>query len=371
VPVPPPPTAAQLRALFDAPAPLTVGLEEEAMVLDAGTLDLAPRAPELLAAAPPGAPLTLEMPAAQIEVVTPPAASVPEAVATLAQGRRALAAAAAPLGLKVACAAVHPFAAGEGPLNQGERYTPIAAEYQFAARRQLLFSLQVHVCVRGADRALAVHNALRSYLPDVAALAAAAPYYEGRDTGLASVRPLLAALLPRQGVPPALDSWEALADGLAWARDAGAWWWELRPHRLHGTLEVRVPDVQPTLADAGAVAAVVHALVAWLAARHDAGERLPVADTWRIEQNRWSALRHGVAGTMTDLETGEVRPTADRLAALLANLAPTAARLGCAPELDAAGRLLAAGGGAAKLRALGPDLHAVVEALTERFLEGG
>ena len=38
-------TAAALRAAFDAPEPLTLGLEEELMLLDPETLDLLPRAP--------------------------------------------------------------------------------------------------------------------------------------------------------------------------------------------------------------------------------------------------------------------------------------------------------------------------------------
>jgi carboxylate-amine ligase len=72
------------------------------------------------------------------------------------------------------------------------------------------------------------------------------------------------------------------------------WWWELRPHPAFGTLEVRVPDAQSTVEDAAAVTALVHSLAAWLAARHDAGERLETADTWRLEENRWAAARRGM-----------------------------------------------------------------------------
>ena len=68
--------ATDLRALFDAPAPMTVGLEEEVVLLDAETLDLAPRGAELLAAAGPGAPFKLEMPAAQLELASVPRATV-------------------------------------------------------------------------------------------------------------------------------------------------------------------------------------------------------------------------------------------------------------------------------------------------------
>jgi len=43
-------TSSALRAVFDAAEPLTVGIEEEAMLLDGETFQLAPRAGELLAA---------------------------------------------------------------------------------------------------------------------------------------------------------------------------------------------------------------------------------------------------------------------------------------------------------------------------------
>jgi carboxylate-amine ligase len=312
------PTAAELRAAFEEAGPATVGLEEELMLLDAETLDLAPLAPEAIAALGGDPRFKLEMPAAQLEIVTAPHATVADAARELAQSRAALAAA----GFRLAGAGAHPFASGLGPLNPGPRYEAIGAEYASVARRQLVFGLHVHVAIRGADRALAVYNALRSYLPELAALAANAPFYEGRDSGLASVRSRISGLLPRQGVPPAFESFAAYAEALRWCDfdDPRQWWWELRLHPLLGTVEVRVPDTQRTVEETAAVGAVVHALTVDLAARHDAGEALPVAESWRIDHNRWSACRHGLDGEMTDLRTGERRSTRERVAALLDGL---------------------------------------------------
>ena len=91
-------------------------------------------------------------------------------------------------------------------------------------------------------------------------------------------------------------------------------------HPALGTLELRVPDTQTTCGDAAAVAAFAQSLIAWLGERADAGEALPVHDRWRIEQNRWSANRHGVEGALADLETGERRPTRERLLGLVDRL---------------------------------------------------
>lgn len=343
--------ADQLRAAFEPPAPMTVGVEEELMLLDARTLDLAPRAREVIEAL--GDPrFTLELPAAQVEIVLPPVAGAAEAGAALRAARRDLAEACASLGLLVAGAGAHPFAAPLGELNAGERYDRILREFGDVARAQLVFALQVHVCVRPADRAMAVYNGLRPWLPLVAALAANAPLHDGRDTGLASVRPTISEGLPRQGMPPAL-TWERYAEALEALPDPAQWWWELRPHPRFGTLEVRVPDTQATVEEAAAVVAVVHALVAWLAG----GEG--VAPEGDPEGDRALALRHGATG-----------PLVPRLHALLDALEPVAARLGTTAELATARAMLEAGGGAARQRAAfaqGGARTAVAD-LADRFL---
>jgi carboxylate-amine ligase len=357
--------SANLRAAFDVPAAMTVGIEEELMLLDPATLDLAPRAAEVLERVGGDARFKPELPAAQLELTLAPAATVGEATAALAGARADLAEAASGIGV-LAGAGAHPFAATEGVLTEAERYEAIAREYGPIARRQLVFGLHVHVAVRPGERALAVYNAIRSYLPLIAALAANAPFYAGDDTGLASVRPKISELLPRQGVPPPLASWEELEDALRWARvDRTQWWWEARLHPDFGTVEVRVPDTQTTVAETSAIAAVVHALVAWLAERHAAGEVLEAAPSWRIAENRWSACRHGLEGAMADLVTGEVAPTRERLAALLDELAPVARHMGCAGELA---RADLDANGAARQREVGGGPHEVTAWLAERFL---
>jgi carboxylate-amine ligase len=162
-----------------------------------------------------------ELPAAQVEIVCAPAPTVAAGAAELALARRDLAGAAGGIA-RLAGGGVHPFAAGRGELREGERYERLLAEFGAVLRRQLVFGLHVHVAVSGPDRALAVYNAVREYLPALGALAAASPFYEGVDTGLASVRPKLCDLLPRQGIPPIIPTWEIFAEALAWGRSAGA-----------------------------------------------------------------------------------------------------------------------------------------------------
>jgi glutamate---cysteine ligase / carboxylate-amine ligase len=369
------PSAAQLRIAFDQVEPYTVGLEDEVMLLDPDSYELLPRAQEVLAVLDGDPRFKLELPASQLEIVIPASRCVGDLAIALLDARRTLASAAA-AAARVGSAGVHPFSPGAGELNQLPRYRQTIDEYGAIAARQLVCAFQVHVSVGDAGRALAVYNAARSYLPLLAALAANAPFYEGRDTGLASVRPKLSELLPRQGVPPQIESWDQHAESLRWGAAAGAfpeartWWWELRPHPAFGTLEFRVPDGQTTVGDGAAIAAVVQALVAWLGERHDAGETLRSAPTWRIEENRWSACRHGTAGTIADLETGQSRPTAEALHELIDALEPVARGLGSGRELSWARDLLGRSGGAGAQREIASSdgVGALGQWLAGRFL---
>jgi carboxylate-amine ligase len=363
------PDADALRKPFQYDRAVTVGLEEELMLLDPATLDLAPCAPALLAMLVGDERFKAELPAAQLEIVGRPSATVSVAATELLQARIDLAQVAAGLALP-AGAGVHPFAPGLGEVSPGERYEQIVAEFGGVARRQLVFGLHVHVALSGPDRVLAVYNAVREHLPALAALAGASPFYEGRDTGLSSVRPKLSELLPRQGIPPAFADWEAFARALRWGRQAGAfadarWWWEARLHPVHGTIEVRVPDTQATVGESAAIAAVVHALVVWLAERHDAGELPEPAETWRIAENRWAACRHGVAGTWVDPRSGAATPMQEHLHALLDDLGPVAERLGCRAELARA-RARVDDPPHERARAAGP--RALAKSLADRFL---
>jgi glutamate---cysteine ligase / carboxylate-amine ligase len=362
------------RTLLDGVTDFTIGVEEELMLLHPDTLDLLPAAARVRAELGETVSLRTELPAAQVETASPVCATIGEAAAALASARRTLAS-----GIegwaRLASAGTHPFADPEGELIDDAKYAHLIEEFPWVLPRQLVFGLHVHVAVRGADRALAVHNALRSYLPELAALAGNAPLHAGRDTGLASLRPKICDLLPRQGVPPAWSSWEERAEFERWGRRGGVFpgagepWYELRPHDEVGTIELRVPDSQSTVEDAAGVIAFAAGLVAWLAERHDAGESLPVHDHGRIVENRWRAMRHGLGGSLLDLDSGEAQPTRARIVALIDAVAPAAERLDGAAELEHA-RTLAARNGAERQRALAAEggVPGVVEWLAEAFL---
>jgi carboxylate-amine ligase len=358
---------AAVRSAFDGIRPFTIGLEEEVLLVDPVTYLPVPVTDAVLARTEPEAAVMPELPASQVEIISTPHERVADAIGELRTGRRALAAAACGVGRPVA-AAVHPTAPGLADLAPSQRAAALGARYGTIAAQQLVGALQVHVAVGSADATLAVYNALRGHLPELAALAAAAPFHAGRDTGLASARPLVSAQLPRQGVPPVMESWDRFAEDLEWGARSGAvpepgwWWWELRPHVRFGTLEIRVPDVQPTLGHAEALATAAHALVRHLGRRHAAGEELGRPSTWRIAENRFESLRHGVEGRQFDLITGDARSTRRCLHDLLDRIEPDAVG-----SLHGA-RALVERNSAMELRAVG--LHDAVPWLADSFLAG-
>ena len=346
--------AAGLREVFDAATELTVGVEEELLLVDPERLDLAPQIDAVLDRLGGDGRYHRELRACQLEIVTPVCSTAAEACRELSDARRSLISS-LDGSVRILSAGTHPSSRAWGDVTGAARYKAIADEYTWAANRSLVCGLHVHVAVGGAERSLAVYNALRSFLPELGALAANSPYFEGNDTGLCSMRPYLNKAFPRAGVPPAFDTWEDYASFVDWGRRGGLFpdpshfWWDLRLHPVHGTIELRVADAQTAVEDSTAVAAVSHCLIALLAERWEAKEPLPVHDAYRINENAWRGLRYGVRGTLVDLDTGDVEPTRDRLARLLDELEPVAARLDCVDELAGA-RTLLGGNGAARQR---------------------
>jgi carboxylate-amine ligase len=318
----------QLRARFSGTAPGTVGLEEELVLVDRRSSLPVGVAADLVDRV--GDPrVKPELMACQAEIATTVHHDAEGAVDELRSCRALVASACGPDVAPIATP-VHPLVDGPVALAPTERAARLGARYPEAIGRQLVSSLQIHLAFGDADCTLGVYHRLRDLLPELAALAGAAPFAGGRDTGLCSMRPVLASLLPRQGVPPALTSWEELAASLSWGAagqllDVSEWWWELRPHVAYGTLELRVLDVPATVDRARALARLVHALGARLADLHHHGvPHLPAA-TWRIEENRWSALRRGVRGELLDLGTGDARPAQRCLHELIDSAEPYAA----------------------------------------------
>lgn len=341
-------TTSALRHRFDlASESLTLGIEEELMLIGRDG-QLSACVETVLERATGDPRIVAELRASQLELVTRPSPCAADLGRELATVRCAVDGI-VPDGVALMAAGAHPTALPDR-ITTGERYHAIAADHPWAARHMLTCGLHVHVGIAAADRALAVHNALRSYLPELCALAANSPFHEGTDAGVASVRTHLNRAVPRSGTPPAFESWDALARYVDWGAEGGLipdpshQWWALRLHPGVGTIELRVFDTQTEIADTTALAAFSQALVAWLLDRHDAGERLPVHARHRIDENLFLAARDATGGWLVDLETGRRDATVDRIEGLLDEVAPYGKSFGSESELARVAALAWVGG---------------------------
>jgi carboxylate-amine ligase len=325
-----------VTSAFGASPPLSLGVEEELMILDAGSLDQVPAVERLLAAADPDVPgvLKTELFASIVETNTLVCADSREVAAALPALRRAAAGAAAAEGLVLAAAGTHPFARPEDqPIVQEERYTSFAATGGITVRRQGVQGLHVHVGMANPESCWRCLEAVLPWLPVVLALSANSPWLAGELTGMSSNRAPVLAELPRAGVPPAFASyteWQTWVDrllALGAMPDATRIWWDVRPHPALGTLEIRVAD-QPT--DVELSAAFATLLQALCAVALEDG--LPsrgglLGDRGRADylQNRWAAAHQGPRAELLHPD-GSSYVSAEELGGELLELVRPAAR---------------------------------------------
>ena len=211
---------------------------------------------------------------------------------------------------------------------------------RYVVWRNNTFGLHVHVGIRGADRAIAVCNGLRNYLPELLAVSASSPMVEAVCTYLHSARTeIFTRMFPRCGVPDAYDGWRGFEDYVRFLYATGSitehtqMWWSVRTHLAFPTVEIRICDAQPNLEESRSLAALCYALTARIARALDEGEPLPDYPHRLIEENFWRAIRHGLSGELIDLETGETGPARSHLERLLEWIQPAAEEIGAAPYL--------------------------------------
>src|SRR6188768_2393004 len=177
---------------FEAAEDFTVSIEEEFALLDPETLDLVNRFEEVQAAARGTAlepNLVGELIASEVEVKTGKQASFAEVPAALAARRAQLAALVDPLGLALGATGTHPWSSWRDQrIIDTPHYRRNDEILKYVVWRNNTFGLHVHVAIEGPDRAIAVCNGLRNFLPELLAVSASSPFHEGVDTGLHSAR---------------------------------------------------------------------------------------------------------------------------------------------------------------------------------------
>jgi carboxylate-amine ligase len=346
------------RDQFEAGTDFTVAVEEEFALLDPGTLGLVNRFEELQAAAARDAELSDhlvgELIASEVEVRTGRCETFAECAEKMARRRRQLGAVADSLGILLGATGTHPWSPWqEQRLIDTPHYRRNDELLRYVVWRNNTFGLHVHVGIRGGDRAIAVCNGLREWLPHLLAVSASSPFVENVCSGLHSARTqIFTRMFPRCGVPDAYPGWAGFEEYVRKLYETGSidehtqLWWSVRPHLAFPTVEIRICDGQPELAEAQAISALCYALAARIARAVDEGEPLPERPHRWIEENFWRAIRYGLPGDLIDLSTFAVRPARAELERVIEWVLPVAEELGVAallavPQANAAERQLA------------------------------
>jgi carboxylate-amine ligase len=319
----------------------TVGIEEEVTLLDETSWALAHRIDSVLPRLPRAGSesFTAETHGSALEIQTGVHARIGDAVEELATLRGELDATLRPLSMRAAVAGTHPFAVWqEIVVSAGERYQFVYGSMRELARREPTFGLHVHVGVPDAEAAIHAANRLRTHIPLLLALSVNSPFWQGRDTGLASARTPLFQAFPRVGIPrPFADYAEYVETVDVLIRcdavpEPTFLWWDVRPQPRFGTVEVRIMDAQTKLVDSAAIAALVQCIVRAEVEGEDHLERAMPQEV--LAENRFLAARDGMEAELIEPELGRRVPARELLADLVAVCGPHARALDCEAELD-------------------------------------
>ena len=359
---------------FGQSAPFTVGIEEEFQVVSAQSYELVPRFDDVAEAANDER-VRQELMTSVLEAATGIHAMVGEAIAEAREIRRVLRDAAGERGALIVSAGTHPFSRWEHQeITQAPRYQGLVEELRWVAEQVAIFGLHVHVGMPDGETAVAVANALRTHVPELLALSANSPFWQARETGLASTRSVVFDGMPRTGLPPLFPSFADFAELVESGTKAGFFddytyiWWDVRPHPKLGTVELRSFDAQTRIESVAALAALAQSLAATVADASAAPQPRTL-----IAENRWRAARYGLDAELVDLSDGRVRPARDAIRELVELATPAAERLGCAGELEEVERVCERGSGTDEQRRIHErdgSLLAVAQWLAATTVEG-
>jgi len=287
---------------FKSSKPFTLGVEIELQILDRKSLDLTPRASEILAMVPPELQdrIKPEFIQSMIEVNTDICENMDQVKDNLTRLIQTAEKLAARNDCLLYAASLHPFARhSDQILSSHPRYLRIMEDLQLVGRRFITQGLHVHVGMSDHDATIRVCDSIRLFLPIILALTCSSPYYEGIDTGLHSYRAKLFEALPLAGMPDQLESWNKYLEMVKLLNNTGIitsvrdLWWDVRPHPDFGTIEIRICDLPSTFAEILAIVALIQALVAEMT---ESDKHLN-PNMQVLKSNKWQAARYGLAGT--------------------------------------------------------------------------
>ena len=364
----------------------TIGVEEEYLLIDRETRDLAADPPEAMFRECESRIKGLVRPEflkSQIEVGTRVCRTVQQARDDLAWLRRTVSKVARKYGYAPIAASTHPFSEWqEQKHTDKERYNILARDMQAVARRLLICGMHVHVGIEDDELRIDLLNQIGYFLPHLLALSTSSPFWRGQDTGLKSYRLSVFDELPRSGLPEHFDSFSEYQRHLDVLIDAGliadasVLWWDARPSARFPTIEMRITDVCTRLEDAVCIAALFVCVVRMLYRLRRFNQRWRMYGRMLINENRWRAQRYGLDEGLMDFGRGELVPFEALFDELIELVRDDAYALDCVEEVDRCREIIRRGTSAhrqlqvfAEAQANGADRREALMAVVDMLIE--
>jgi carboxylate-amine ligase len=291
---------------------LTLGVEEEFVLLDPATGAVALAAPDLVRMLDQEPGVQQELMRFQVEIATPVCTSLDGIDRELARLRQLAANAAAVLGCRLVASGTVPYRApGLAALTDQPRYQELARRHGALVADAGTCGCHVHVGVPSRDLGVQVLARLRPWLAPLLAITVNSPITGGHDTGWASWRYPLWSRWPTATAPavwPDATAYDAavrrlIAQGAA--IDERAVYILARLSPRYPTVEVRVADVCLDTGTAVLLAGLTRALVATALAEVRRGTPVAAAPGHWVHAGLAAAARHGLTGPGIDPFTGQ------------------------------------------------------------------
>ncbi len=351
----------------------------ELQLLDPSTWNLISKSVEILDIVGDDTPIKQELTQSTVEIITGVCKNVAEIRADLTKTFEMLYEVGDKIGCSYAGAGTHPFAQWrEQKIFPNDRYQDLVNRIQWPARRLMIYGLHVHVGVQSGEKAIAILNALTTYLPHFLALSSSSPFLDFEDTGLASARAKIFEGMPTAGLPFRLGNYGEFQSFMNSLVNAGAIstireiWWDIRPHPGFGTLEIRICDIPSTLSEVCSLTALIQCIVVILNQCYDDGNMPELLFPWIIRENKWRASRYGLEAQVITDNQGNQMPLKDSITKLVQELGPISKELDCEKELNGINTTLALGSSSDRQRkvyAKTEDFSSVMKDLSDGLRE--
>ena len=321
----------------------TVGIEEEYLVIDIGTLNLVSTMPPALmeeCSRELGSQVSKELLQCQIEVGTKVCQTMQEAREELVSLRGTIARIARKHDCLIIASSTHPFSFGFTLITDDERYQELAEQLQRVVLRLYISGMHVHIGIPDDELRIDLMNQASYILPHMLALTTSSPFWRGEHTGLKSYRVSVFEQMPRTGVPPYFQSYadymkhvDVLVD-LDIIENPTKIWWDIRPSWRYSTLELRLSDICTHVDDAIAVASVFRCWLRMLYRLKKNNQRWREYSSFLIQENRWRAQRYGIDKGMIDFGQGTMVEFPELMEELIELITEDAEFFGCMDEIN-------------------------------------